>query len=252
MAIDESKSRLDSTSACYDASCQHAEKVQKALKRATINLNLRQGQANSPDHSDFATTVVHDPADHDFMGGELNPQERITTKPAPSSPPLAPLTPTSLPQKSSIAHLVLYGPQNLYPKRQCCEQSTQPWAPPPPSSSPPPSTASAYTDLHNKLLGFVNRPYPPFVTHKSRRMATKSLLEVCSLFQSVARADIGKWCSKQHHDSKCSLNTIFDLVCANPLAEVPDTYYTAISALDGSTFDLDIIPCDLLRLLSKQ
>jgi hypothetical protein len=39
MAIDESKSRLDTTSACYNASCLHAEKVQEALKLATINLN---------------------------------------------------------------------------------------------------------------------------------------------------------------------------------------------------------------------
>jgi hypothetical protein len=99
MAIDESKSRLDATSSCYDASCQHAEKVQEALKLATINLNLRQGQANSPDHSDFATTVVHDPADHDFLGGDPNPQEGnetpiMTINPAPPSPPVTPLMPT--------------------------------------------------------------------------------------------------------------------------------------------------------------
>ncbi len=100
MAIDESKSRLDTTSACYDASCLHAEKVQEALKLATINLNLRQGQANSPDFSDFATTVVHDPADHDFMGGEPIPHVRsetaiVTTKPSPPPPPPTPLAPPS-------------------------------------------------------------------------------------------------------------------------------------------------------------
>ena len=77
MAIDESKSRLDSTSSCYDASCQHAEKVQEALKLATINLNLRQGQANSPDYSDFATTVVHDPADHVLLGGNQSPKREM-------------------------------------------------------------------------------------------------------------------------------------------------------------------------------
>ena len=79
MAIDESKSRLDTTSACYNASCLHAEKVRESLKLATINLNLRQGQVNSPDSLDFATTVVHDPADHDFMGGEPIPQESNET-----------------------------------------------------------------------------------------------------------------------------------------------------------------------------
>ncbi len=98
MAIDESKSRLDTTSACYNASCLHAEKFHEALKLATINLNLRQGQANSPDFSDFATTVVHDPADHDFMGGEPIPQERNETPimaTRPVSPPVAPLAPPS-------------------------------------------------------------------------------------------------------------------------------------------------------------
>jgi hypothetical protein len=98
----------------------------------------------------------------------------------------------------------------------------------------------------------VNRPYPPFVTNNRRRTATKSLLEVCSLFKSVSRADIRKWCTNQPHDAKCSLNTIFDIVCANPFAEVPETYYTAISALEGSTFDWDIIPCNQLRLLVKK
>ena len=115
MAIDESKSRLGTTSACYKASCLHAEKVQDALKLATINLNLRQGQANSPDFSDFATTVVHDPADHDFMGGEPIPHVRSetpigTTKSLPPSPPPAPLAP---PSSSPPASQII----KLYPKK---------------------------------------------------------------------------------------------------------------------------------------
>jgi hypothetical protein len=250
MAIDESKSRLDSTSACYDAACQHAEKVQKSLKRATINLNLRQGQANSPDHSDFATTVVHDPADHDFMGGKPNPQERMTTKPAPSSPPLAPLIPTSLPQKPSTNPLVFYGPHNLYPKRQCCVQSTQPCPspPPPPRPSPPLVTASA-----GKQLYPTNRPLDNlYQSEASRRRATNTLLDVIKHIKYLARVDVLIWCSKQSPSSLCSLQTIFRIVCASSLAEVPDKYYTARKNLERrgfETFDLDIITIEHIKRL---
>jgi hypothetical protein len=48
------------------------------------------------------------------------------------------------------------------------------------------------------------------------------------------------------------LNTIFDIVCANPLAEVPDKYYTAIKSLERrgfKTFDLDIIPIEHIKML---
>jgi hypothetical protein len=313
MAIDESKSRLDSTSTCYDASCQHAEKVQEALKLATINLNLRQGQANSPDHSDFATTVVHDPADHDFLGGDPNLQERnetpiMTINPAPPSPLVAPLIPINLPLKPSTTSFMFYGPHNLHPKRQCCEQSTQPWAPPPSSPPLPLSTTSDHKDLHNNTLetpplstmtkacygcgdlGHLrhncpqgnkgNTPQPPpilfcdlssktvkrkypidrpfrdiFGSQANRRTASQSLLAVISHFKSVARVDILKWCSKQHIYSRCSLNTIFDIVCANPHAEVPETYYTAIKALESrgcTTFDMDIIPFNHIMFLWKK
>jgi hypothetical protein len=231
MAIDESKSRLDSTSSCYDASCQHAEKVQEALKLATINLNLRQGQANSPDNSDFAYTVVHDPADHDFLGGEPTPPERnekpIMASTLPS-PPLAPLT--GLPKS--------------------------------------PSTASAYKDLHDRLqqldstsytpvkqLYPINRPFHDiFGSQTKRRRASQSLLKVIKHFQSVARSDVLRWCSRQSPYSRCSLNTIFDIVCANPQAEIPETYYTAINALESrgcTTFDLDIIPFEHIIMLWK-
>jgi hypothetical protein len=131
--------------------------------------------------------------------------------------------------------------KHLYSKRQGCEQ-TQP--PPPPPQSPP--------------ILFGDRPYNPFVreypvnrpfrdifgSKKKKRTASQALLEVISLFKSVARVDILKWCSKQNSYSMCSLNTIFDIVCANPRAEVPETYYTAIKALEGQgykTFDMDIL-----------
>jgi hypothetical protein len=57
------------TSACYITTCLHAEKVAQLLEHATISFNLRQGQANSPDLTDFATEVVHDPTDCSFLGG---------------------------------------------------------------------------------------------------------------------------------------------------------------------------------------
>jgi hypothetical protein len=273
MAIDESKSRLDSTSACYDASCQHAEKVQEALKLATINLNLRQGQANSPDNSDFAYTVVHDPADHDFLGREPTPPEK-NEKPlmatTPPSPPYEPLISTSVPKPLSTANLVFYGPQNLYPKRQCCKSS-----PPPLATQPPPKTrptyvspsSSAYKDLQDRLKQLdstsqtpvkqiypINRPFPAIGSNGNRRRAWKSLLTVIKHFQFVARNDILRWCSRQSPYSRCSLNTLFDIVCSNPQAEVPETYYMAVNTLDSrgcTTFDLDIIPIEHIMMLWK-
>jgi hypothetical protein len=64
-----------------------------------MTLNLRQGNANSHDAVDFATTLVHDPADYSFLGSEPTPLEKhishITSpdhhnKPPPLAPPPSP------------------------------------------------------------------------------------------------------------------------------------------------------------------
>jgi hypothetical protein len=144
-----------------------------------------------------------------------------------------------------------YGCGDLGHFRHNCPQGNKGKTPQPPPIffSNPPSTPV-------KRLYPINRPFRDlFVTKASRRKASHSLLEVISHFKSVARVDILKWCSKQHRYSRCSLNTIFDIVCANPLAEVPETYYTAIKALESrgcTTFDMDIIPFEHIMLLWKQ
>jgi hypothetical protein len=161
-------------------------------------LNLRQGQANSPDYSDFATTVVHDPADHDFMGGEPNPQERnetpiIATRPPPASPPLAPL-------------------------------------------APPSSSFTPFTKALPKLM-------------TARKQCVTQVMGALSHFKSVSRSIVKKWCLEQPQNAKCSLNTIFDVICTNPHAEVPEMYYEAISTIDNSIFDMDFLACqEILRL----
>ncbi len=68
-AIADTKSSNMTTSACYITTCLHARKVAEALEHATISFSLRQGQANSPDLTDFATEVVHDPTDCTLLGG---------------------------------------------------------------------------------------------------------------------------------------------------------------------------------------
>ena len=117
---------------------------------------------------------------------------------------------------------------------------------------PPPILAIDPTSTPVKQLYPINRPfYDLFLSAASRRKATHPLLDVIKHFKSVARVDVLKWCSRQSPYSRCSLNTIFDIVCANPYAQVPETYYTAIGALDGSTFDMDIIPFEHIMMLWK-
>jgi DNA segregation ATPase FtsK/SpoIIIE-like protein len=101
-AVADAQATSMATSACYITTCLHAEQVERALERATIILNLRQGQANSHDAVNFATTEVHDPADYSFLGSEPTPlEEHISpehhNKPPPPSPPSAPRPPPSCP-----------------------------------------------------------------------------------------------------------------------------------------------------------
>ena len=186
MALDESKSRLGTTSACHDATCLHAEKVQNALKLATIHLNLRQGQANSPDFSDFASTVVHDPADHDFMGAELIPHvisETPIVAPKPPPPPPPPSAPLAPP-------------------------------PPPPTPQKPPSLS--YTPLIHNLYVDIGRTYGTIpVTKREKKQCATTMLSALSHLKSVSRSVVRKWCVKQLPGTKCSLNTVFNLVCEN-------------------------------------
>jgi hypothetical protein len=100
-AVADAKTTSKATSACYITTCLHAEQVSRALEHATITLNLRQGQANSPDLADFATTVMHDPADYNFLGSEPTPLEQPISQvhyhEPPPPPPYRPLPPPASP-----------------------------------------------------------------------------------------------------------------------------------------------------------
>ena len=50
----------------------------------------------------------------------------------------------------------------------------------------------------------------------------------------------------------CSLDTVFDLVCANHQASVPDQYYETLRLMDNTATDLDILSCsDIVRLYDR-
>jgi hypothetical protein len=99
-AVADAKATNMATSACYISTCLHAEKVARALEHATITLNLRQGQANSPDIADFATEVVHDPADCSFLGGAYTMNFTSPTCHKGTQPP----TPPSAPKPPPLVH----------------------------------------------------------------------------------------------------------------------------------------------------
>jgi hypothetical protein len=108
-AVSDAHATSLATSACYITTCLHAEKVERALEHATITLNLRQGQANSPDIADFATRVVHDPADYTFLGRATTIMEKHTPPAChknspPPTPPSAPKPPPPCPMPLAVSN----------------------------------------------------------------------------------------------------------------------------------------------------
>ena len=41
----------------------------------------------------------------------------------------------------------------------------------------------------------------------------------------------------------CSVDTVFDLICANHHADMPEEYYETMRLMDNSASDLDILRC---------
>jgi hypothetical protein len=103
-AVADAQATSLATSACYITTCLHAEKVERALEHATITLDLRQGQANSPDIADFATEVVQDPSDYLFLGGvyTINHTQPVCHTGKFPPPSALPPTPTVPMQTTSI------------------------------------------------------------------------------------------------------------------------------------------------------
>jgi hypothetical protein len=108
---------------------------QRALEHATITLNLRQGQANSPDIADFATEVVHDPAYYSFLGSayimhNTPPACHKCKLPPPSAlnpPPTSPMQTTSIKTTHGVG--VKCGTPYFNKPRKCVQ---------PPQASPKP------------------------------------------------------------------------------------------------------------------
>jgi hypothetical protein len=105
-AVSDAQATSLATYACYLSTFLHAEKFERALEHATITLNLRQGQANSPDIADFATKIVHDPTDYTFLGSTSTIMKERTSPAChknspPPSPPSAPKPPPPCPMPVS-------------------------------------------------------------------------------------------------------------------------------------------------------
>jgi hypothetical protein len=156
-AIADAKATNMATSACYITTCLYAEKVAQTLEHATISFNLRQGQANSPAITDFATEVVHDPTDCTFLGGVytmgcthemhgvgIRGKSRYMHTQSPSDPP-----PSSALDPPSGPFLVNPSPRNPVVRKFI--------PPPPPKSVLQPQTQYGPPIPISK--GFVSMPY---------------------------------------------------------------------------------------------
>jgi hypothetical protein len=163
--VADAKATNMATSACYITTCLHAEKVARSLEHATISLNLRQGQANSPDLADFATEVVHDPADSTYLGGAY----------------IMDCTPSECHLSLNTTHGVGIGGKTPY----TCNLS--PSVPPPPSAlKPPPSGHRHETRKHlsfDKLHGEGIKCGTTYF-YKQPRVVPKPIIQQCRIAQS--------------------------------------------------------------------
>ncbi len=80
-------------------------------------------------------------------------------------------------------------------------------------------------------------------TEREQEQCVAIMLAALSHFTSISRAVVRRWCEGQPQGTRCSLNTVFDLVCANHCAEVPDRYYETLGDMDNSALDLVILSC---------
>ncbi len=80
-------------------------------------------------------------------------------------------------------------------------------------------------------------------TEREQEQCVAIMLAALSHFTSISRSVVRRWCERQPQGTRCSLNTVFDLVCANHCAEVPDRYYETLGDMDNSALDLVILSC---------
>jgi hypothetical protein len=80
-------------------------------------------------------------------------------------------------------------------------------------------------------------------TEQEQEQCVAIMLAALSHFTFISRSVVRKWCERQPQGTMCSLNTVFDLVCANHHAEVPYQYYETLGDMDNSALDLVILRC---------
>ncbi len=92
----------------------------------------------------------------------------------------------------------------------------------------------------------------PFGSLQEQEQCVAVMLAALAQFKHVARSVVRKWCGKQPQGTMCSLDMVFDLVCANHQAGVPDQYYETLRLVDNTATDLDILSCsDIVRLYDR-
>jgi hypothetical protein len=74
-------------------------------------------------------------------------------------------------------------------------------------------------------------------------MSLATDLAALAQFKGVARSVVREWCQQQPEGAMCSIDTVFDLVCKNHHAEVPEEYYNILRLMSNCAHDQDILSC---------
>jgi hypothetical protein len=120
--------------------------------------------------------------------------------------------------------------------------------PPPAPLAPPPAprkpTSLPYTPLIHNLYVDMHRTYGKMpVTKLEKKQCAATMIRALLHLKSVSRSVVRTWCAKQPPGTRCSLNTVFNLVCENHHAEVPDMYYRTIRNMSNAACDLKLLSC---------
>ena len=83
----------------------------------------------------------------------------------------------------------------------------------------------------------------PFQTRREQEQDVATCLAALQQFKGVARSVVRNGCNQQPQGAMCSVDTVFDLICANHHADMPEEYYETMRLMDNSASDLDILRC---------
>jgi hypothetical protein len=68
----------------------------------------------------------------------------------------------------------------------------------------------------------------PFRSAREQEQCVATMLSALAQLTHISRYVVRKWCKEQSQSTMCSLDTVFDLVCANHQASVQDQYYETL------------------------